>query len=221
MNEITPFETIELEIPDEIEFIRLDKYIGQRDDLKISRSRLQKLIVDNMVLVDGRPAGHNHKLLGGEKIIIKIPPQPRIEVKPEAIDLDIIYEDDHLLVVNKPAGMVTHPATGNRGGTLVNALMHHSDSLSELHGFERPGIVHRLDKNTSGLIIIAKNDEVHLKLQTAMQDHLIKKHYYALVCGHLKKDHDIIELPIGRSRKDRKKMAVSRSNECFSMASIL
>lgn len=202
-------KTVVVKIPDKLGRERLDKYIGRRPDLKITRTRLQKLIEAGLVLINGKPAGHNHVLKGGEEVTVKIPPPPRTDVEPEDLPLDIIYEDDHLLVVNKPAGMVTHPGAGNYTGTLVNALLYYSPKLSGVQGIDRPGIVHRLDKNTSGLILIAKNDMMHVSLQTELEQRKIIKTYQALVCGHMKKDSDLIELPIGRSLKNRKKMAVT------------
>jgi 23S rRNA pseudouridine1911/1915/1917 synthase len=202
-------KTIFVEIPKKMSGERLDKYIGRRSDLKITRTRIQKLIEAGLVLVDGKPAGHNHVLKGGEEVTVKVPPPPRMDVQPEDIPLDIVYEDDHLLVVNKPAGMVTHPGAGNYSGTLVNALLHYSPGLSGVQGIERPGIVHRLDKDTSGLILIAKNDETHVLLQRQLKERRINKMYHALVCGHMKEDSGLIDLPIGRSLKDRKKMTVT------------
>jgi 23S rRNA pseudouridine1911/1915/1917 synthase len=204
------FKKYEIEIDEEIEAERLDKYLGRKTELSLTRSRIQKLIAENLVMVNGQPAGHNHKLIGGEKIQIFIPPIEELKVEAEDIPLSIIYEDDYLLIVDKPAGMVTHPAVGNRRGTLVNALKYYSEKLSSVSDSERPGIVHRLDKNTSGLIMIAKNNETHLKLQSMLKNREINKVYYALVCGHLKKESDRIALPIGRSIKDRKKMTVTK-----------
>jgi len=209
MDRDNSYKKLEIEIDKDISAERLDKYLSRLDELSLTRSKIQKLIVEKLVLVNGLPAGHNHKLLGGEKIQISLPPLPELKVKAENIPLSVIYEDDFLLIVDKPAGMVTHPAVGNRSGTLVNALKYYSEKLSETNEQERPGIVHRLDKNTSGLIIIAKNNETHLKLQLMLKNRQIKKIYYALVCGHLKKESDQISLPIGRSMKDRKKMAVT------------
>lgn len=205
-------KTVTYRVPDDVGKIRLDKLIGQDTDLHISRSRLQKLIDAGLVTVDGNPAEHNYTVTGGEQVVIIIPPQPKPELTPEAIPLDIVFEDEHLLVVNKPPGMVTHPGAGNFAGTLVHALLHHAQSLSGASGFDRPGIVHRLDKHTSGLIVIAKSDPVHLALQDQLRDRRIKRTYYALVCGHMKEEKGMINLPIGRSIRDRKKMTVTNRN---------
>ncbi|MEW5925251.1 MAG: RluA family pseudouridine synthase [Candidatus Zixiibacteriota bacterium] len=206
-NEI--YKIIEIIIPDDVPKERLDKYLGQNPDLEITRSRVQRLIEDGLILVDGKPAQHNHKINGGEKVIIKLPPPPKVDIVAEDIPLDIVFEDEHLLVINKPAGMVTHPAAGHFSGTLVNAIMKYSESLSSLQGIERAGVVHRLDKDTSGLIMIAKNDKIHLELQKQLREHKIKKIYHAIVCGHMKEETGTIDLPVGRSIKDRKKMAVT------------
>ncbi|PKK84124.1 MAG: RNA pseudouridine synthase [candidate division Zixibacteria bacterium HGW-Zixibacteria-1] len=203
------YRTVEIIIPENISKERLDKFLGQNPELEMTRSKVQKLIEDGLIMVDGRPAQHNHKLNGGETVVIKIPPPPETDIIAEDIPLDIVFEDDHLLVVNKPAGMVTHPAIGHFSGTLVNAVLKYSESLSGLQGMERAGVVHRLDKDTSGLIMIAKNDRIHLALQKQLKDHKIKKIYQAVVCGHMKEHFGTIDLPIGRSIKDRKRMAVT------------
>jgi 23S rRNA pseudouridine1911/1915/1917 synthase len=202
-------QTVEIIIPNDVGKERLDRFIGRKSDLKITRSLVQKLIGQGLVAVDGFPAGHNHIVYGGEKVTISIPPPTPMKTIPENIPLEVVYEDDYLLVVNKPAGMVTHPAAGNYTGTMVNALLHYTSNLSSTYGKDRPGIVHRLDKNTSGLILIARNDEVHLSLQKQLQAREIKRTYFALVCGHMKNEKGEIDLPIGRSLKDRKKMAVT------------
>ncbi|SYZ74207.1 Pseudouridine synthase [Candidatus Zixiibacteriota bacterium] len=204
-----PQKTVEISCPPNIKRERLDRYLGRDSKIGLSRSKIQKLIESGLVTVDGRPAEHSHILNGGEKIKIQIPPAVNPGINPEEIPLNVIFEDEFLLVVNKPAGMVTHPAAGHRSGTLVNALLNYSSDLSRGQGLERAGIVHRLDKNTSGLIIAAKNDTVHQLLQNAFQKREIKKKYWALVCGHMKKDSDTIDRPVGRSRKDRKKMTVT------------
>jgi len=204
------YSVIEFEYTGENAPQRLDQYIGHRPDLNLSRTRAQRLIEMGLITVNGRKALHHLILKGGEIVVIRIPPLPVSDILPENIPLKIIYEDDYLLVIDKPAGMVTHPGTGNAKGTLVNALMHYSKNLSKLSGFDRPGIVHRLDKDTSGLIMIAKNDEIHHKLQTDLKERKIKKVYVALICGHLKEKSGTINLPIGRSLKDRRKMTVTR-----------
>ena len=203
------YKTVEIIIPDTVSKERLDKYLGQTPELGITRSRVQRLIEDGLILVNGQPAQHNHKLSGGEKIVIKLPPPPKTDIIAEDIPLDVVYEDEYFLVINKPAGMVTHPAAGHFSGTLVNAIMKYSESLSSLQGIERAGVVHRLDKDTSGLIMIAKSDKIHLELQKQLREHKIKKIYHAVVCGHMKEETGIIDLPVGRSIKDRKKMAVT------------
>jgi len=200
---------ININVPDNTAGERLDKYLARHEAVTVSRSRIQKLIRDGQVEVDGRPAAHNHPLRGGEKVTIVIPPPPPSEVIAEDIPIEVVYEDEYMLVVDKPAGMVTHPGPGNPRGTLVNALRHYSTRLSGRSGFDRPGIVHRLDKNTSGLIMIAKNDDIHIALQEALKEHRIRKTYLALVCGHMKENRGLIEMPVGRSIKDRKKMTVT------------
>ncbi len=181
-------------------------------EVGLTRTRLQKLIADGKVTVNDRPAGHNHMVYGGEKIRIEILPPEKSDIAAEEIPLNIAYEDDQVIVVDKPAGMVTHPAAGNYSGTLVNALMHYTRNLSRVHGEDRPGIIHRLDKNTSGLLLVAKNDKAHLFLQEQLQKRNIKRTYLALVCGHLKEKTGLIDLPIGRSMKDRKKMVVTHKH---------
>ncbi|MFH2037757.1 MAG: RluA family pseudouridine synthase [Candidatus Zixiibacteriota bacterium] len=200
---------IEIEVSADQAGERLDKFIGNEESYKISRSQIQKLIDSGHVLVNGKPIKHNYKLGVGDKVTIEIPAPDQNDIAAENIPLEIVFEDEYLIVVNKPAGMVTHPAAGHYTGTLVNALMYYTRNLSTIGGVERLGIVHRLDKNTSGLIMVAKNDEVHNILQTALKDREIEKKYVALVCGHMREDEGAIELPIGRSMKDRKKMVVT------------
>ncbi|MFC2145509.1 RluA family pseudouridine synthase [Actinomycetota bacterium] len=192
---------------------RIDKFLSK--NLKdVSRSRIQKLITEGKVLVNGAQVTKHHKLLNGEEIKIEdlssVNNSPSIT--PEKIDLNIVYEDKHIIVISKEAGMLTHPAPGNENHTLVNALMHHSKNLSKLSGDERAGIVHRLDKDTSGLLIAAKDENVHHKLSTMFSERTIKKTYIALAEGRFKEDRGEIKLPIGRSRVDRKKMSVAIDN---------
>lgn len=196
-------------VPEKIEPIRLDKYLAGLPQLDITRSKIQKLISEGGVQVDGKPVDVKHKIRGGESISIAHIPPPVTDLQPEEIPLDIVHEDEHLLVVNKPAGMVTHPAAGNFSGTLVNALLHHLGNLPASSAPERPGIVHRLDKKTSGLLLVAKSETVLPKLQSALQEREINRTYLAIVWGHLKDEHGIIDLPIGRSIKNRQRMTVT------------
>ena len=197
-------ETIELIV--EATSNRLDKYIAEHTDL--SRSYIQKLIHEGNILVGGRTSRPKRGVTENEKITITIPPPEPIEVKPENIPLNIIYEDDDLLVIDKPAGLTVHPAAGNWSGTLVNAILAHCPNISGIKGSVRPGIVHRLDKDTSGLIVVAKNDAAHLSLSKQIKNRKITKRYLALVSGHLTPREGAIEGPIGRHPKDRKKMAI-------------
>ncbi len=189
--------------------LRLDKIIAmQYEDL--SRTRIQKLINDNGILVNGKPQKASYKININDLIQVEDIEVKDIELKPQNIPLDVIYEDSDIIVINKPKGMVVHPANGNPDGTLVNAIMALcKDSLSGIGGQLRPGIVHRLDKDTSGLIIVAKNDIAHMKLSEQIKNHEVKKTYIALVRGVIKENNATIDIPIARSTKDRKKMAVS------------
>jgi 23S rRNA pseudouridine1911/1915/1917 synthase len=189
---------------------RIDKFLSE--NLKhISRSRIQKLIGEQKVLVGDRPVSKHYRLCHGDSIQIsglaEVFEQSHIDA--EEIDLNIIYEDQHIVVISKEAGMVTHPASGNNSNTLVNALLYHFKDLSKLSGEERAGIVHRLDKDTSGLLIAAKNEEVHYQLSDMFKDRTVKKTYIALVEGKFEEEKGKIDLPIGRSRLDRRKMSIS------------
>ena len=191
---------------------RIDKYIAENAD-DLTRSAVQKLISENCVTVNGKPADKNLKLKIGDEITVNLPEPEICEALPENIPLDIVYEDDDLLVVNKPRGMVVHPATGNYTGTLVNALMYHcGDRLSSINGVIRPGIVHRIDKDTSGLLIVAKNDFAHNILAEQIKEHSFTRKYQAVVVGNVKDDTGTINAPIGRHQTDRKKMAVTLKN---------
>lgn len=202
-------EKVTINVPDLIDRERLDKYLGGHTGLDVSRSRIQKLINEGLILVDGAVVLGKHPLTGGEEIEITIPPEATTELVAEDIPLDIVYEDSHLVVINKPAGMVIHPAKGNQSGTLVNALVFHFKELAQRSGRDRPGIVHRLDKNTSGLLVVARDDQTHLALQKAISDRTLKRTYLGVVCGHMPDDEGEINLPIGRSTRDRTKMAVT------------
>ena len=192
---------------------RLDMYIASLD-LDLSRSMAQKMIENNQVLVNEKPVKTSYKTKLDDNIKIKIAEPKMAEIKAQEIPLDIIYEDNDIVVVNKPKGMVVHPGNGNPDGTLVNAVLNHcKGSLSGIGGEIRPGIVHRLDKDTSGLIIIAKNDKAHINLSKQIQDRKVKKIYTALVRGVIPEDTATIEMPIGRSKTDRKKMAVRKDGK--------
>lgn len=191
---------------------RIDKYISDNIG-ELTRSAVQGLMEKGMVTAGGRAVSKNMKLKGGEEIAVEIPEPEPMDAVAEDIPLDIVYEDDDLLVVNKPKGMVVHPAHGNYTGTLVNALLHHcGDSLSGINGVIRPGIVHRIDKNTSGLLIVAKNDASHLKLAEQIKAHSFTREYEAVACGYFKDTEGTIDAPIGRHRTDRKKMCVTPEN---------
>ncbi|MGB2768898.1 MAG: RluA family pseudouridine synthase [Candidatus Zixiibacteriota bacterium] len=200
---------IEISAPGRASGKRIDSFLSQQD-LGLSRAFIQRLILDHHILVDGRPTQSSYKIRGGEKIRIDVPPLEKPSLEPENIPLDIIYEDSDLLVVNKKAGMVVHPAVGNYSHTLVNALLFHCRDLSGINGVLRPGIVHRLDKNTSGLLVVAKNDSAHLGLAEQIQDRSLLREYTTITWGHMPDEEGIIDAPIGRAIRDRKKMAVTR-----------
>ncbi len=188
---------------------RLDRYLS-RELPSLSRSRLQGLIRRGRVLVDGLPAlKSGQKLKTGQEIILEIPPPERTTVVSEDIPLDVAYEDEDLIVVNKPQGMVVHPSKGHQGGTLVNALLHHCRNLSGINGVLRPGILHRLDKDTSGLLVAAKTDAAHLGLAEQLKKRLVIREYLALAYGRPSAGRGTIDAPLGRHPRERKKMAVS------------
>ena len=198
----------ELEVKKNSEEKRLDLFLVEQN-LGISRSRIQKLISEKKILVNGTTVKAHYKVKRGDRIKVEIPPPKELKAKPEKIPIDIVYEDKDLLVVNKSAGMVVHPAFGNPDGTLVNALLYHCRKLSGVSGFLRPGIVHRLDKGTSGLLVVAKNDFAHNSLSSQLTRRTILKQYYAISWGSLPLDEGRIEAPIGRSVTERKKMKVT------------
>ncbi len=187
--------------------IRIDKFLSENSGL--SRSYAAKLCGDKLVRAGEKLIGKNYKLKGGEEISAELPEAEELSAEPENIPLDVVYEDDDVIVVNKPQGMVVHPADGNRNGTLVNALLYHCrGGLSAINGVIRPGIVHRIDKDTSGLLAAAKNNEAHIKLAEQLKERKAVRKYYALVNGNIKEDSGTVNKPIGRSANDRKKMAV-------------
>ena len=205
-------ENREYEAGKEYSGMRIDKYLAELDS-ELTRSAVQKLIDDEMVTVNGKVPQKNMKLREGDRIILTVPEPVPPEALPENIPLDIVYEDGDLLVVNKPRGMVVHPAAGNPDGTLVNALLYHcGDSLSGINGILRPGIVHRIDKDTSGLLIVAKNDFSHRLLAEQIKEHSFTRKYQAVVCGNIKEDSGTVNAPIGRHPTDRKKMTVTLKN---------
>ena len=192
---------------------RLDTYIPSVDT-DITRTSAQRLIEDGNILVNGKNAKVSYKIQENDKISVEIPEPKQIELKAQNIPIEIIYEDSDIIVVNKPKGMVVHPAYGNPDGTLVNAIMAIcKDSLSGIGGEIRPGIVHRIDKDTSGLLIVAKNDNAHVKMSEQIKNHEVKKTYIALVRGVFKENEATIDMPIGRSTSDRKKMAVNKNGK--------
>lgn len=193
------------------ESCRLDAFVAQNTD--ISRSRAVKLAEEGKISVNGKNADKKQKLKNGDIVEIIIPDVVPYAVKAEDIPIEIVYEDSDLLVVNKPKGMVVHPANGNFDGTLVNAIMFHcGKSLSGINGVLRPGIVHRIDKNTSGLLMVAKNDEAHICLSEQIKNHSFTREYEAVVYGNIKEDTGTIEAPIGRHPVKRKQMAVTEKN---------
>jgi 23S rRNA pseudouridine1911/1915/1917 synthase len=190
---------------------RIDIYISNHRE-NLSRNSVQKLITGGNITVNNKLVKSNYKLKKNDEIILVIPEPEILDVVAEDMDLKIVYEDEDVAVVNKSQGIVVHPAPGHSSGTLVNGLMHHLKTLSSINGVLRPGIVHRLDKNTSGLMIVAKNDKSHNYLAECLKDHSIYRIYYALVEGNVKDDEGEINAPLGRSEKDRKKRAVTSKN---------
>ena len=187
--------------------VRLDAFLSA--DGALTRSQAARLIAEGRVRVNGKPAAKSARLSGGETVTVDVPQLRETALPPQDIPLDVVYEDDDVIVVNKPTGLVVHPAPGHPDGTLVNALLHHcGDSLSGIGGEKRPGIVHRIDRDTSGLIIAAKNDAAHLALSAQLKDHSLSRTYECLVTGNMKQDSGTVNAPIGRSSADRKKMAV-------------
>ena len=203
----------EYRIESENENIRLDKVVAMLDE-NLSRSMIQKMLEDGKILVNGKQEKASYKTKKKDSIQIEEIVPKEIQLKAQNIPIEILYEDNDIIIVNKPKGMVVHPANGNPDGTLVNAIMHIcKDSLSGIGGELRPGIVHRIDKDTSGLLIIAKNDKAHIALSEQIQNRKITKKYVALVRGVVKENQATIDMPIGRSTKDRKKMAVRKDGK--------
>lgn len=198
---------------------RLDVFLSERGDM--TRSAAVKLIENEDVLVNGLPASKNRKMAVGETVALELPDPIPAEAVPQNIPLDIVYEDADIVVINKPKGMVVHPAAGNPDGTLVNALLYHcGDSLSGIGGVVRPGIVHRIDKDTSGLLAVAKNDAAHESLAEQLKTHTVSRVYEALLVGNLKEDKGTVNAPIGRNPNDRKKMAVLKPSQGFARSAV-
>lgn len=196
--------------------VRLDAFVAENTDL--SRNAVATLCEKKAVTVNGNPAKKNAKLKSGDNVAVALPEPEETDIVAEDIPLDIVYEDGDLLVVNKPKGMVVHPAVGNPDGTLVNALLYHCGaSLSGINGVIRPGIVHRIDKDTSGLLIVAKNDNAHNFLAEQIKEHSFSREYEAIVYGNIKEESGTVNAPIGRHPVDRKRMAVTEKNSRFAI----
>ena len=192
---------------------RLDRYVTEQN-AEITRTAVQRLIDEKNILVNGKEQKASYKVNENDVVEVEIPEPKKIEIKAENIPIEVIYEDSDIVVVNKPKGMVVHPGNGNLDGTLVNAIMAKcGDSLSGIGGEIRPGIVHRIDKDTSGLLIVAKNDKAHVNLSEQIKAHKVKKTYIALVRGVVRENEATIDMPIGRSKTDRKKMAVCKDGK--------
>ena len=195
-----------IDVPDEETGERIDSFLSGKTDF--TRTRIQQLIKDRNITVNGKPTKSSYKIEENDEIIIEVPEVETTEIKPENIKIDVVYEDSDIAVINKQAGLVVHPAHGHYSGTLVNAILYHIKDLSGINGEIRPGIVHRLDKDTSGLIVIAKNDKVHTALTEMFQEKKIRKTYLAILKGKLNKSEGKIVTQIGRDKNDRKKMTV-------------
>ena len=192
--------------------VRLDAFLSA--DGALTRSQAARLIAEGRVRVNGKPAAKSARLSGGETVTVDVPQLRETALPPQDIPLDVVYEDDDVIVVNKPTGLVVHPAPGHPDGTLVNALLHHcGDSLSGIGGEKRPGIVHRIDKDTSGLLVVAKDDATHIGLSQQMAVHSVERAYQTVVYGGFAQDEGFVESNLGRSKTDRKKMAVYPSTE--------
>ena len=191
---------------------RLDGFLA-RSDVGLTRSAAQRLLEEGCVLRNGKPGKKNDKLNIGDEIRVTVPEPKEVDIAPKDIPLDIVYEDEDVLVINKPKGLVVHPAAGHQDDTLVNGLLYAmGDSLSGINGELRPGIVHRIDKDTSGLLAVAKNDLAHTVLASQLKDHTMARTYEAIVCGSFREDSGTVDAPIGRHPTDRKKMCVTQRN---------
>lgn len=211
MSDVTEREEI-LSADGQCAGVRADVFIS--DALGITRSAAQKLLEDGKVLSGGKEVAKNYKIREGDAFSVSIPEPKELDVEPEDIPLDVVYEDDDIVVINKPAGMVVHPAPGHETGTLVSALLFHcGDTLSSINGVMRPGIVHRIDRDTTGLIAAAKCDAAHLSLSEQLKDHTMRREYEAIVVGKLPEERGTVDRPIARHPSDRKKMAIARPGD--------
>lgn len=200
---------IKVNVPVGVDQVRLDQFLSTLEEPEISRSYASKLIKDDRIQLNGKSCKASSKVKEGDELLIDMPEPVSLDVEAEDIPLDIVYEDEDFLIVNKPKGMVVHPAAGHYQGTLVNAVMNHcGQELSTINGVMRPGIVHRIDKNTTGLLVVCKNDKAHKSLAEQLKEHSITRKYVAIVCGNIKEDSGTVDAPLGRSRKDRKKQAI-------------
>ena len=205
-------EILNYQVSDGQSGIRIDRYLSEMNE-ELSRSYIQKLLKEQKITVNGSAVKANYKVQEGDEISVAVPDIKEPDILPEDIPLDILYEDDDVLIVNKPKGMVVHPSAGHTSGTLVNAIMFHcKDNLSGINGLLRPGIVHRIDKDTTGALLVCKNDNAHRNLAEQLKEHSIRRRYRAIVAGVLKEDEGTVEGPIGRHPIDRKKMAVNYKN---------
>lgn len=200
-------EELTFTIDEKYENTRIDKYLAEMLEGK-SRSYLQGIIEKGNVKINDKQVKSNYKLKLFDEVSVDLPEPLELKVEAENIPIDIVYEDSDVIVVNKPQGMVVHPAPGNYTGTLVNAILYHCKDLSSINGVIRPGIVHRIDKDTTGILVVAKNDDAHNKLSAQLKDHSMKREYYALVEGRIKGDGGTIDKPLARSKKDRLKIAI-------------
>ena len=199
-------------VPEEQEDVRIDRYLAETCE-NLSRSYIQKLLKDGEVLVDGKAVKASYKVCSGDQVIVDIPEAVEPEILAEDMELDILYEDPDVILVNKPKGMVVHPAAGHYSGTLVNGLMAHcKDQLSGINGVMRPGIVHRIDRDTTGVLIVCKNDFAHNAVAAQLKEHSITRRYLALVHGVIKEDEGTVNAPIGRHPTERKKMSINEKN---------
>lgn len=201
-------ETVRFTVDEQKVNERIDKLLAERIE-DLSRERIKRLIQDRLVTVNGKPVKASYKCQLDDEITVQIPEPDAIDVQPEEMELDIVYEDSDIIVVNKQRGLVVHPAPGHTSGTLVNGLLAHCKDLSGINGELRPGIVHRIDKDTSGLLVVAKNDKAHESLSEQLKNHTVIRKYKAIVHGRIEHERGVIHAPIGRDENDRKKMAVT------------